>query len=124
MGHAIIMGRCTFESFPNGALPGRRNIVVTRQADWQAPGAERVGSPAEALAACEGAERVYVVGGGEIYRQFLPLATTLELTEIDAAPADADTFFPSVDFAAWTLAEASSWQGEAPRFRFVTLRRE
>ena len=69
MGWPIIMGRKTFESFPKGALPGRRNIVVTRNAGYTAPGVETASSLDEALAMCKGSENVFITGGGEIYRQ-------------------------------------------------------
>lgn len=116
MGWPIIMGRKTFESFPKGPLPGRRNIVISRRRDYAPAGAEVYASPEEALAACAGVEKVFVIGGGEIYRLFMPQADVLDLTEIDASPADADTFFPA---HTKTLREASAWQGESPRFRFA-----
>lgn len=119
MGHPIIMGRKTFESFPKGALPGRRNIVITRTPDYEAPGAEVVGSPEEALRAVAGTERAYIIGGGEIYRQFISKATRLELTEINAAPEDADAFFPPLPSDATVIAKSLP-QGEATQFRFVT----
>lgn len=121
MGCPIIMGRKTFESFPKGPLPGRRNIVVSRTAGYSPAGAEVFASPAEALAACAGVEKVFIIGGGEIYRTMLPEADTLMLTQIDAAPADADTFFPPVD--GFEEVESGEWLGESPRYRFVTLRR-
>lgn len=117
MGYPIVMGRKTFESFPNGPLPGRRNIVISRNPDYAPAGAEVYASPQEALEACGDAERVFIIGGGEIYRRFMPLATKLMLTEIDAAPADADTFFPP---HAMSLAEASDWYDAEPPYRFVT----
>jgi dihydrofolate reductase len=120
------MGRKTFESFPKGALPGRRNVVITRNATYAAPGVERVGSMAEALELTAQAEKVFVIGGGEIYAQAMPLATKLELTEIDAAVDDADTFFPTVDPAIWQLEAAEEWvdaTDTAPRYRFATYRR-
>lgn len=100
MGHPIIMGRRTFESFPKGALPGRRNIVVTRNAGYEAPGIETAPSleAAVAMAAGEDAgKEAFVIGGGEIYRQALPMADRLELTVIDAERPEADTRFPAVD---------------------------
>lgn len=100
MGCPIIMGRKTFESFPKGALPGRRNIVVTRNGDYRAENIETAPSVEAAIAMCEGAERVYIIGGGEIYRQALPLASRLELTLVDAECPEADTRFPDVDLAA------------------------
>lgn len=103
MGHPIVMGRNTFESFPKGALPGRRNIIVTRNPAYSAKGAETAGSLAEALALAatpaEGidASQIFVIGGGQIYEQALPLADNLMLTLIDACHPQADTRFPHVE---------------------------
>ncbi len=94
LGHPIVMGRKTFEALPKGALPGRQNIVLTRNANYQAPGAAVVTTPEEALALCPEAEELFVIGGGEIYRLFMPLAQRLYITEIDADVPDADVFFP------------------------------
>jgi dihydrofolate reductase len=126
MGSPIIMGRKTFESFPKGALPGRRNVVITRNAAYAAPGVERVGSMAEALELTAEAEKVFVIGGGEIYAQAMPSATQLEITEIDAEVNDADTFFPTIDSATWELEAADEWvdaTDTTPRYRFATYRR-
>lgn len=120
MGCPIIMGRKTFESFPKGPLPGRRNIVISRNPLYRPEGAEVFASPEAALAACDDAAKVFIIGGGEIYRQFLPLANRLEITEIDAEPVDADTFFPVNDFK---LTECSDWEGGSPRFRFCAFTR-
>lgn len=120
MGWPIIMGRKTFESFPKGPLPGRRNVVISRNLDYAPEGAEVYASPEEALAACADAGKVFVIGGGEIYRRFMPQADVLLLTEIDASPADADTFFPAHSM---TLSDASQWQGGEPRYRFATYLR-
>lgn len=121
MGHPIIMGRKTFESFPKGALPGRRNIVVTRNSAYSAPGIETAGSLEEALG--KAGEKAFVIGGGEIYRQALPLAHTLEITEIDADTPDADTRFP--DYRSGWQPVAVSEPETDPRtgvtYRFVTL---
>jgi dihydrofolate reductase len=85
MGSPVIMGRKTWDSLPPRfrPLPGRRNIVVTRNADWSAPGAERADSLEHALALVAGQPRVWVIGGGEIYAQVLPLAHVAEVTEIE-----------------------------------------
>lgn len=120
LGHPIIMGRKTFESFPKGPLPGRRNIVISRRTDYAPAGAEVYPTPEAALEACDGADEVFIIGGGEIYRQFMPIADELLLTEIDAAPDNADTFFPDFDM---TQAEASEWTETEPPYRFVTYRR-
>lgn len=100
MGCPIIMGRRTFESFPKGALPGRRNIVVTRNPDYSAPGIETAPSLEEAIAMCAGSERIYIIGGGEIYRQAIPIADRLELTLIDALRPEADTHLDGIDLSA------------------------
>lgn len=107
LGKPIIMGRRTFEALPKGALPGRRNIVVTRRTDWSAPGAERASSLEEAIALASDAEETMIIGGGEIYRQAMPLATRLYLTEVDADVDGADTHFPPVDSRLWKQAEIS-----------------
>ncbi len=85
-GCPVIMGRKTWDSLPPRfrPLPGRRNIVVTRQALWQAEGAERAGSLAEALAACASVPQAWIIGGAEIYAQAEPIAQVAEVTLIDA----------------------------------------
>ena len=125
MGKPLVMGRRTFVSLPGGALPGRRNIVVTRNASFAADGAERAASLEEALRMCDGAPEVMIIGGGEIYRQAMPLATRLELTAIDADVPDADVHFPSVG-EEWAVTEQSD-SATDPRsgasYRFLTLHR-
>ena len=101
MGKPIIMGRRTFEALPKGALPGRRNIVVSRNSDYQPAGVEVVASIEDALRLVHDAPEVMVIGGGQIYGQSMPLANRLELTVVDADVVDADTFFPHVDEALW-----------------------
>lgn len=125
MGHPVVMGRRTWESLPGGALPGRRNIVITRTPGFRAEGAEVCASPLEALQMCEGAERVFIIGGGEIYRRMLPLADEVELTRIAAQGHDADTWFPPLSAADWKLTEASAFEAspDAPPFRFETYAR-
>ncbi len=92
MGHPVIMGRKTFESLPK-ALPGRRNIVISSNPDYKANGAETVTSINEALEIAK-KEDVFIIGGGRIYKEFLPYADNLYLTEINAVCNDADTYFP------------------------------
>lgn len=92
MGHPVIMGRKTFESLPK-ALPGRRNIVISSNPEYKAEGAETVTSVKDALKIVE-AEDVFIIGGGRIYKEFLPYADNLYLTEINAECKDADTYFP------------------------------
>jgi len=97
LGAPVLMGRKTWDSIGR-PLPGRRNVVITRNAGWQAEGAERAGSLDEALALVAGAPKAFVIGGGEIYRAALPRADELVLTEIDA-DFEADAFFPAWDRA-------------------------
>jgi len=99
-GHTIIMGRKTFESLPKGALPNRRNIVLTRQA-LTFPGAETFASLEAALAACAPDEDVYIIGGESIYAAALPLADRLFLTHVQATPEQADAFFPPFAEEEW-----------------------
>ncbi len=127
MGKPIIMGRKTFESFPNGALPGRRNIVITTRPDYSAPDILTAYSVDEALRLASDCEEAMVIGGGEVYRQMLPSADCLELTVIDAdAPDDTDTFMPTIDPEQW-ITEHATDPATDPRtgvsYRFITLRR-
>ena len=92
IGHTVVMGRKTFESLPK-ALPGRKNIVISSNAEYQAQGATVVTSVEEALQIADN-EEIFVIGGGKIYAEFLPYADKLYLTEIVAECADADTYFP------------------------------
>lgn len=92
IGHTVVMGRKTFESLPK-ALPGRKNIVISSNAEYQAQGATVVTSVEEAIQIADN-EEIFVIGGGKIYAEFLPYADKLYLTEIDAECADADTYFP------------------------------
>lgn len=93
IGSVVIMGRKTFESLPK-ALPRRKNIVITTREDYKAEGAFVVHSTDEALETAD-SESVFIIGGGDIYKQFLPKAEKLYLTEIEAECKDADTYFPN-----------------------------
>jgi dihydrofolate reductase len=99
LGKPVLMGRKTAESIGR-ALPGRRNLVLTRAASAPYPEQEVVSS-LDAAMALSGDQELMVIGGGEVYALALPRATRLYLTLIDAACADADTFFPDVDLSAW-----------------------
>lgn len=103
LGKPILMGRKTWDSLGR-PLPGRRNLVITRQPGWQADGAEGFASLQDALAAVVGSEMVFVIGGGEIYTQALPVADVLYLTEVEAAP-EGDAHFPVFDQAQWREVE-------------------
>ena len=93
-GNTVIMGRKTFQSLPKGALPNRRNIVLTRQKDLSFPGAEVYSSLDEALTHCTRDEKTYIIGGAQIYILALQLADELEITLVHDTPVQADTFFP------------------------------
>jgi dihydrofolate reductase len=99
LGKPVLMGRRTWESLGR-PLPGRRNLVVTRQAGFAAPGAEVFATVEAALAAAAEQPEVMVIGGGELYSQLLPQADVLELTEV-AATLAGDAFFPAFDPAVW-----------------------
>lgn len=124
MGKPLVMGRRTFEALPSGALPGRRNIVVSRRDDFCAPGVE-VGASLEKAIEMAGGE-VMVIGGGEIYRQAMPLATHLYITEVDADVPDADTHFPAIDSEIWQTTDISDYATDprsGARYRFVDYSR-
>ncbi len=128
MGHPLIMGRKTFESLPGGALPGRRNMIVSHHgAAYQFNGAETFESIDNAIAALAPDDEAFVIGGGQIYTKFIDKADKLYITEIDAeAPADADTFFPEFDSRKWCISEQSAWETDARnnvRYRFTCLSR-
>jgi len=118
MGHAVVMGRATFESIGR-PLPGRTNVVLTRRPGWSHAGVEVAGSLDDALAiAASSGHDVFVAGGAEVYRQTLSKADRLELTEVDAEP-EGDTWFPPVDWSQWE--EVS--RHRHPGFSFVTYDR-
>ena len=124
-GKPVIMGRKTWESLPAAfrPLPGRLNIVVSRNPGFEAPGASVVASLPEALAAAGDAEIAFVIGGAELYRQALPLADRLLLTEIDQA-YDGDAFFPEFDRNTWTETARDARVAESGlAFAFVTYER-
>ena len=103
-GHTIIMGSNTFRSLPKGALPNRRNIVLSRKESLFA-GAEHFPSLEEALNNCADEEIVYIIGGETLYKAALPIADILCLTEIKDTPAQADAFFPAFDKKEWEVIE-------------------
>lgn len=92
-GNTVIMGRRTFDSLPGGALPDRRNIVLSRNSH-EIPGCEVYSSLDDALKHCSQNEEIFIIGGESVYRQALPIADRLYLTEIESTPDNADAFFP------------------------------
>lgn len=142
-GGVVIMGRKTWESLPKRPLPGRLNIIISRQRDYEPRPAsgERVisdaaaGSEAAALTATSLAEALeksrvygrgrgmYIIGGGEIYRQAIEQADRLELTEVDDTDAAADTWFPEFDRKDWDCIASEIFEERGKKYRFVSYRR-
>ncbi len=121
MGYPIIMGRKTWESIGR-PLPGRRNIVVSRNFDYQANGAELVSSLEEALQSLREFERVFVIGGQQLFNQAFPLADQLFITEIELE-VEGDTFFEVPDRQNWQIVEQIAASEGDIRFSYVTLNR-
>ena len=123
IGHPIIMGRKTWDSLPRKPLPGRRNIIVTRSKDFAAEGAEIAHSPEEALQMTQN-ENPFIIGGGEIYRKMMPLASSLHLTQIKADAPDADTFL-EINPNDWEVVETEGpyFTPEGIEYSYVTLKR-
>lgn len=110
-GHPVIMGRKTWESLPKRPLPGRTNIVLTR-GEHSFKGAMTAHSPEEAIALCSDEETPFIIGGEEIYKLFLPLATQLYITHIDSdVDKEVDAWMPEYRNS-WTLAEYSDWHND------------
>jgi dihydrofolate reductase len=99
LGHPVIMGRKTFESIGK-PLPGRRNIVVSRNREWRADGCDVFISLDAALASCTSSEEIFVIGGATLYSEALPVADRLYITEVNVA-LEGDTFFPELESGAW-----------------------
>lgn len=106
MGKPVVMGRKTWESFPRRPLPGRHNIVITRDRDYVAEGADIAGSLDEALALARTSAgtdgEICIIGGGEIYRQVMPVADRLDVTHVEAK-VEGDTHFPPIDAEIWQV---------------------
>lgn len=105
-GHTILMGRKTYDSLPNGALPNRRNIVISRQ-DLQLAKCEVFSSIEGALSTCQ-SDIVFVIGGASIYQQTLHLADRIYLTQVEHSSSQADTFFPKFDKNEWQMEHKST----------------
>lgn len=131
-GHTIIMGRKTFESLPNGALPNRRNIVISKTRE-QITGCEVYSSLKEALTARKETvgrketteeDECFIIGGASIYEQALPFADKLYLTIVEKEPEHADTFFPEINPAEWEVTEKKMRNENGLPFTFLTLYRK
>ncbi len=126
MGHPVIMGRNTWFSLPKGALPGRRNIVVSSDASFSPEGADKASSPEEALEMCTSDAMPFIIGGGRLYKAMLGMATRMYITRIEASFPNADTFFPEFDLAEWEpdgsfVEESGSHEGLD--YRFTAMKR-
>ena len=126
-GNTVIMGRKTFESLPKGALPNRRNMVLSHQKGLSLPGAEVYSSLDEALRHCSREDKVYIMGGAQVYAQALGLADELEITLVQDTPAQADAFF--LEFGndeSWHLIKKEDHQADEKNpddYSFLTYRR-
>ncbi|NTV69999.1 MAG: dihydrofolate reductase [Azonexaceae bacterium] len=120
-GHTVIMGRKTWESLPPRfrPLPGRRNIVISRQSDYPAPGGEVADSLENALKLASTADTVFIIGGEQIYAQAMALANRLEITEVDLEP-EGDAWFPEISTVNWKKTSKTEGSGHA----FVTYRKQ
>lgn len=122
-GHCIIMGKKTYESLPHGALPNRRNIVISHQ-QQTIEGCETYTSIELALAACTQEQEVFIIGGESIYAQTLDLAHRLYLTIVEDQPSKADSYFPILDFQQWDIIKKETYQEASFTYSFVTYRRK
>lgn len=119
-GHPVIMGRNTLLSLPKGALPNRRNIVITDNPDEIFDRCEMVFSIEEALEAVENESEAFIIGGGTIYRQFFPLAGKLYLTLVHR-DFDADIWFPEIDYSQWEVMAREDLFDEKNGFSYSNL---
>ncbi len=125
MGKPIVMGRLTWESIGR-PLPGRQNIVVTRQVDFTADGFDVVASPAEALSAAGNAGEIMIIGGSQIYASFLPKAGRLYVTRVHAT-IEGDAFFPDIEMDSWQLVSSEEHEADASNqysFAFMSYERQ
>jgi dihydrofolate reductase len=125
LGKPVVMGRRTFESIGR-PLPGRRNIVISRNTEWQAAGVERADSLATAFTLLAGSDEVMIIGGGQLYAEALPLADRLYLTHIDLQ-VEGDTHFPDYECYSWQELERTAHPADDKNphaCEFVTLSRQ
>lgn len=119
-GHTVIMGRKTFRSLPKGALPNRRNIVLSRT-ETDFPNCDVYASLEEALQYIGADEQAFIIGGASVYKEGLKIVDRLYLTEIDDTPAQADVFFPEFNDGAWKIEKCESRPAseDTPAYSFV-----
>ncbi|MBP6978955.1 MAG: dihydrofolate reductase [Bacteroidales bacterium] len=125
-GHTVVMGKRTYESLPFRPLKNRRNIVISDNPNEQIPGCEMAYSIPEAIEKMDDDKENFIIGGGSVYRQFLPLATKLYITRIKYT-FDADTFFPEIDFDEWHLVDKQENEPDENNpyaYDFITYKRK
>ena len=127
IGHSIIMGRHTFESLPKGALPNRRNIVLSSHNPEAFPGCEVCRTIAEALELCKEEKDVFIIGGAQIYEQTIDLADKIYLTQVHASFESANRFFPQIDLNKWEEVEKEAFLADEKHafpYSFITFLRK
>lgn len=126
-GYTVIMGRKTFDSLPKGALPNRRNIVLTRQQGLELPGVEIYHNLPDALKACAADAEVFIMGGEAVYAEGLSFADRLYLTHVHNTPAQIDAFFPEIAADQWQAIEQQEFEADEKNecpYAFVTYIRK
>ncbi len=125
-GHTVIMGRKTFDSLPKGALPNRRNIVLTRDTTLLLPGTEIFHSLEAALSAVGTEKEIFIIGGASVYQQAMEITDQIHLTLVDDIPEKADTFFPEIDPGKWQAVGKESHHADERHpflYSFIQLKR-
>ncbi|MCD8042485.1 MAG: dihydrofolate reductase [Tannerellaceae bacterium] len=125
-GHAVVMGRKTFESLPKGALPNRKNVILTTVPDAGFVDCFACESIEDALYICEKEEEVFLIGGAMVYKQGLEIADKMYLTHIHHTFEDADTFFPEINYSEWKEVEREDFEADERNpyaYSFVTYER-
>jgi dihydrofolate reductase len=126
MGHCLIMGKRTWESLPKRPLPGRRNIVLTDIPNECIDCSITAYSVEDAISKSSGCEEVFIIGGGSVYRQFMPIADRLYITRIHKK-APADTWFPEISEKIWTAVETEEYPGDKdtiPSYSYIIYQRK
>lgn len=127
-GHTVLMGRKTFESLPKGALPNRRNIILSKSLDKPYPNTEICSSIEQAIELCQGEDKIFIIGGEQIYNATIQIANTLEITEIDKSTNGADAFFPKINKKAWKEINRESHvvktDNEEYSYHYVTYKKQ
>ncbi|MFV0345498.1 MAG: dihydrofolate reductase [Bacteroidales bacterium] len=117
-GHSIVMGRKCWESLPKHPLPKRENIVMTTNPSYKCEGGILANSVEQVLDICKNAEKVFIIGGAQIYKLFMPYASKLLITEIDDSSKKADVFFPDIDMNIWKTADKSETNADINQVKY------